>query len=148
MRPDISMMDVAIEYLKHLNYLSILVAAAVNFAIGGLWYSPILFGNKWAALNGLKKEDMSHKGSMAALMITAAIVTLFAAFGLAVFTQPFNWKWGMCIGGFIGVFIVVANNIKHYSFLNKPKQVMVIDGFHDIICYAAMGAIMGAWGLK
>lgn len=132
--------------LEHLNYLSILVAAAVNFMIGGLWYSPILFGNKWAALNNLSKEDMSHKGSMAKLMIAAAVVTLLAAFGLSVFTQPAGWKWGMIIGGFIGVFIVVMNNIKHYAFLNKPVQVMVIDAFHDIICYMAMGLIMGAWG--
>ena len=139
-------MDKISHILEHLNYLSILVAAAVNFAIGGLWYSPVLFGNKWAALNNLSKDDMSHKGGMAKLMIAAAVVTILAAFGLAFFTQGIGWQHGACLGAFIGFFIVVMNNIKHYAFLGKPVQVMVIDGFHDIVCYAAMGAIMGAFG--
>ena len=30
-----------------LNYLAIVAAALANFVVGGLWYSPALFGGPW-----------------------------------------------------------------------------------------------------
>ena len=35
-----------------MNYWAILVAAVSSFLLGGLWYSPVLFGNAWNRENG------------------------------------------------------------------------------------------------
>src|SRR5689334_14204054 len=40
--------------LSHL--LAIAVSAVVMFAIGGLWYSPLLFANAWARESGTPNE--------------------------------------------------------------------------------------------
>ena len=38
-----------------MNYLAVLVAAISSFMLGGLWYSPALFGRAWNAENGGEK---------------------------------------------------------------------------------------------
>ena len=40
------------------NYLAVLVAAIVSMVIGGLWYSPLLFGNVWMKLSGITQKDV------------------------------------------------------------------------------------------
>jgi len=48
------------------NYLAVLVATVVAFAIGALWYGP-LFGKPWMKLMGYTKKDMEKmkkKGMM------------------------------------------------------------------------------------
>jgi hypothetical protein len=41
-----------------INYLAVLVAALVSMVIGGLWYSPLLFGNIWMKLSGITQKDV------------------------------------------------------------------------------------------
>ena len=40
----------------------ILLAAASSFLVGGLWYSPVLFGKVWNAENGGPIEKASGAG--------------------------------------------------------------------------------------
>jgi Protein of unknown function (DUF1761) len=39
--------------MVHVNYWSVLVAAAAVFVLGWLWYSPLLFYKRWMRLRGL-----------------------------------------------------------------------------------------------
>ncbi|MGB4971685.1 MAG: DUF1761 domain-containing protein, partial [Cyclobacteriaceae bacterium] len=50
--------------MEGLNYWAILVSALSTFLIGGLWYSPAVFGKAWMKENGLTEEDLK-KGNMA-----------------------------------------------------------------------------------
>ena len=42
-----------------INYLAVLVAAVVAFVMGGLWYSPLLFGKAWAKLRGIDSAEVA-----------------------------------------------------------------------------------------
>jgi hypothetical protein len=37
------------DFLKDINWLAVLVAGIAYWALGALWYSKILFSNKWLA---------------------------------------------------------------------------------------------------
>lgn len=41
-----------------INYLAVLVAAISTFLIGGLWYSPLLFGKAWMNANGFSEAEL------------------------------------------------------------------------------------------
>src|SRR5207302_11072327 len=45
-----------------INYWAVLVAAAVNMAVGMAWYSTSVYGRQWARLVGKKMEDMRGGG--------------------------------------------------------------------------------------
>jgi hypothetical protein len=40
------------------NIWAVLVSALSTFLIGGLWYSPALFGKAWMRENGFTEESM------------------------------------------------------------------------------------------
>ena len=41
----------------HFHYPAVFTAAIVSFAIGGLWYSPILFSQAWMKACGISEEQ-------------------------------------------------------------------------------------------
>jgi len=45
-----------------MNWIAIIVAAIVNFALGYVWYRPEVLGKRWSALTGKKMEDMGQAG--------------------------------------------------------------------------------------
>ena len=61
--------------LTTLNFWAILVTVVVSFAIGGLWYSPLMFANAWMAEHGYKEEDLGSAAK--AMSITALAGSVF-----------------------------------------------------------------------
>ena len=70
------------EITANVNWLAVIVGAVVAFALGWLWYSPKLFGTKWAAGVGVALDDAS--GPPAPAVITQAIGTLLLAWVVGV----------------------------------------------------------------
>ncbi len=62
-------------------YLAIIVAAVVQFVLGMLWYSPLLFGNQWMKLNGFTKEQIQkeQKKGMGLQMLVSLVSSLIFA---------------------------------------------------------------------
>src|ERR1700753_144510 len=63
------------------NWLALVRAALVKFAIGGLWYSPILFGPRWGAIVCVSPD--AFKSRMIPAMITDLAASLVLAWVLA-----------------------------------------------------------------
>lgn len=45
------------EITENVNWLAVVVGAVLSFLLGWLWYSPKLFGVKWAEGVGVKTTD-------------------------------------------------------------------------------------------
>lgn len=43
--------------MEGINYPAIVAAAVSTFAIGGIWYSQLMFHKAWAATNALSDAD-------------------------------------------------------------------------------------------
>ncbi len=59
------------EIILNVNWVAVIVGAIVSFLLGWLWYSPKLFGVKWAEGAGvsLDKASAMPAGAMAAQAI-------------------------------------------------------------------------------
>lgn len=71
-----------------INFLAVLVATVVMFALGGLWYMwP--FGNVWGKIHGFDKLSKKEQDAMSAKMApyygAQAVVTVVSALALAYF---------------------------------------------------------------
>nr|MBC8451403.1 DUF1761 domain-containing protein [Planctomycetota bacterium] len=72
--------------MENLNVFAVLVAAISSFMLGGLWYSPALFGTVWCREAGVDpKADGRHP---AKVFGTAFAFTLVAAALLGWFLGP------------------------------------------------------------
>ncbi|MFT7560651.1 MAG: hypothetical protein ACI93R_002573 [Flavobacteriales bacterium] len=65
------------ELIENVNWIAVIVGAVVSFAVGGLWYSPKLFGAKWAEGVRLTPEQATK------MSIPAMVVQLLATFLLS-----------------------------------------------------------------
>ena len=65
------------------NVWAVLVSGVLDWVIGALWYSPILFAKPWARLMKMDMESDEHAASPL-LYLGALVVGLVLAAGLAV----------------------------------------------------------------
>ncbi len=72
-----------------IDYTSIIIAALVQFVLGALWYSPLLFGKWWMQImemSQLSKEELQDmQKSMTPFYVVQIILTLLSTFVLAMF---------------------------------------------------------------
>lgn len=139
------------DYLSELsdvNYLAVLFAVLSTLILGFIWYSMAIFGTRWAGLVGLKKKDMENQKGMGltfGLMIAGAAVS---AIMLSVFMQATSTRGfveGATMGFLIGIAFRVTAHIMHNGFARRNHELTVIDGMHDAIQLAIMGAIIGGF---
>ena len=127
-----------------LNLWAILAAAVSAFLVGGLWYSPVLFGRAWQRANGFS-DNPAPAG--AGIFIAAFLISLVMAINLAFFlnapgTTP---AWG-ATAGFLAGFGWAAMGIGIVSvFERRTWRYMLINGGYLTIALTLMGAILGAW---
>jgi len=128
-----------------LNYLAIVIAALSGFALGGLWYSPVLFANAWLKGAGLSNEEV-QKGNKAKIFGSTFVHFLIMAFILAMFVNHNNAdaSWGAGVGFHAGLLTFSAIAI-HSLFELKSWQLILINGSYSLISMIIMGAILGAW---
>lgn len=138
-------------YISILNFWAILVATLSTFVIGGLWYSPMLFGNAWMNAAGVSEQEI-QEGNKAKIFGLAFIFELIMAFNLAMFltgspeaAEQMNAGAGAFYGfltGFGWIFFTLAvNSLYEY----RPWKYIFINGGYWTIAFTLMGLILGAW---
>lgn len=127
------------------NYLAVVVAALSTFLVGGLWYSPALFGKAWMRENGFTEEGMKGR-SMAKIFGLAFFLALISAINLAMFLGPENRPamgalWGFAAGfGWVATFVGT-----HYLFERKSFTLFLINAGYSVVALTLMGVILAAW---
>lgn len=139
-------MDISI-----LNFWAILVATLSTFVIGGLWYSPMLFGNAWMNAAGVSEQEI-QQGNKAKIFGLAFIFELIMAFNLAMFltgspeaAEQMNAGAGAFYGfltGFGWIFFAMAVNSLYEQ---RSWKYIFINGGYWTIAFTLMGLIIGAW---
>ncbi len=128
-----------------INYLSVVVAALSSFAVGMLWYSPILFGKVWMEENGFTDEDI-QSGNMPRIYGAAFILALIIAVNLDLFLGPdATFSWGMGAGALAGIGWVGAAMGTSYLFENKSLKLYLINAGYHAVNFIVMGGVLGAW---
>jgi hypothetical protein len=128
-----------------LNYFAVIVAALSTFLIGGLWYSPAVFGKAWMRENNLTEEGLK-KSSMIKVFGLAFLLALVAAINLAMFLGPesnpaMGALWGFAAGfGWVAMFVGT-----HYLFERKSFTLFLINAGYSVVALTVMGMILAAW---
>ena len=131
--------------MPHVNWLAIVTAALSTFFIGGIWYSPVLFGKAWMKENGFTEESMKNS-NMIKIFGTAFILGLIASINLAMFLGPDTDIQMGAFYGFLAGFGWVATFVgTHYLFERKSMRLFLINAGYSVVSLTVMGVIIGAW---
>src|SRR5215469_650745 len=132
--------------MHHINWLAVLAAAISTFVLGGLWYSPALFGRAWMSVNHFTDADLA-KSNMAKIFGFAFVFAIVMAANLAAFlAEPkTNASWG-ATAGFLAGFGWVTLGIATISlFERRSLKYVLINGGYMTVSFVVMGLILGAW---
>ena len=133
----------ASDALAHVNWLAVLVAALVGFALGGLWYGP-LFGRVWAQETGMTKER-AKTANMPKIYLTVLLLNLITATSLAMFIGAGDLSFGAFAGFMTGASFVATSMAVIYLFEMRSLRLWWINAGFMVVFFTLMGVILGAW---
>lgn len=131
--------------LQDNNFYAIIATAILQFIIGGLWYSPCMFGNTWLKACHLKSEEL--KGD-AGSMIGEFICTLVISCILSLFvhaTHAVTSFEGAMIGFWAWLGFVATTHFTYVLWERKPLKVYFIKIACLLLTFVLTGAILAYW---
>lgn len=137
-------MDMGASF-QSLNWLAVIAAALSTFILGGIWYSPLMFGRAWMEVAGIT-EEMVKKAKPAVLYGGSFVLTLISAINLGMFLGPqSDLTFGITAGAAVGIGWVATSFGVVYLFEQRPRLHWFINASYMVVAFIIMGAILGAW---
>jgi hypothetical protein len=132
--------------MPHINWFAVLAAAVSTFVLGGLWYSPFLFGRAWMRVNNLNEAELA-KSNMAKIFGLSFFFAVIMAANLAAFlAEPKTTAaWGATAGFLAGFGWVTLAIATIALFERRSWKYTLINGGYMTVSFAIMGLIIGAW---
>jgi hypothetical protein len=134
-----------------INYWAVLVAGALGFILGGVWYR--LLAEPWKAAHGFSTQQIrAHHGKGAApwpLVIALAGDLIMAGIlaGVIGHLGAVTVKNGVISACFLWFGFVFTTLTVNNTFGMRSYKLVLIDGGHWLASLILMGAVIGAWGV-
>jgi hypothetical protein len=134
--------------LQGINWLAVIVAGAIYFALGALWYSPFLFANLFMKYRGMTREQMQTSGGNPLDYGLALVTDLIAAVALAVFVKLAGAAAltdGLAVGIVVASGFAATSTLKYTIFSGPHKALWAIYTGYQLVGFAVMGIILALW---
>ena len=131
--------------MPEFNVLAVLAAAVATFILGGLWYSPALFGKAWQRESGVTDEQVrtANKGLIFGL---AFFLSFVAALVFALFLGPRPpMALGLGAGFSAGLCWVAASFGINYLFEHRSFRLWLINAGYHTLQFTIIGLILALW---
>ena len=131
--------------MPEFNIWAVLVAALSGFVLGGLWYSPVLFGKAWQRETGLSDEVLA-KGNMALIFGTTFVLCVVASAVFAMFLGPRpSLELGVGAGFAAGLCWVTSSFGINYLFERRSLKLFLINGGYHTLQFTLIGLVLALW---
>ncbi|MCF8414391.1 MAG: DUF1761 domain-containing protein [Melioribacteraceae bacterium] len=130
----------------YINHFAVIVAAISDFAVGALWYSPLLFYKAWKDENKLTDEILKKINPAKTYGMTF-IFSLIISYNLAFFLGDANTDtmWGLSAGILAGLGWASLAFATVSLFEMKSWKYILINCGYITVAFALKGLIIGAW---
>jgi hypothetical protein len=124
------------ELSTEINWLGVVAGAIIGFLIGWLWYSPILFGRKWAEGSGVEL------GTASSMPIAAMATQLVSTFLLAILIGITAAQNALATA--ILILVTLAGFVMSMGlFVKKSTYAVAVDGGFIVVMGVVMIIIQG-----
>lgn len=129
--------------MPEVNWSAVALCAVSSLVLGGIWYSPILFGKPWQRAAGLSDEQ-AQSGNMAMIFGLAFLLSLIAAYVFALFIGSEMSLGASTAAGFsAGLCWVAASYGICYLFERRSLSLWLINGGYHTVQFTLFGLILG-----
>ena len=129
--------------MPNVNWIAVLACGVSSLALGGIWYSPLLFGKTWQRLAGVSDEQ-AKGGNMAMIFGLTFVLSLIAAYVFGMFLGTSMPLAGAVGAGFAaGLCWVGASLGIDYLFERRPLGLWLVNGGYHTLQFTLFGLILG-----
>ena len=133
---------------EDVNVLAVAVGAVLAFALGALWYSPVLFAKPWMAGHGYTADKVKEmQAGMGPAYAVSFLCWLVMATVLASIAPHFGEGVGAMLhtGLLLWLGFSATVGLTNNRFSDKPISVWVIDAGYQVLSVAIMSVVLGLW---
>ncbi|MBM4176089.1 MAG: DUF1761 domain-containing protein [Ignavibacteria bacterium] len=130
-----------------INFLAIVVVTIFNFALGAIWYSPVLFAKPFMGAIGKSEEELK-KGSNNIMFVCsffAALITTYILAHFVDFALADTFWTGMQTGVWAWLGFVAATHIAGVLFEGRNMKLYLIYIGYQLIAISISGGILAIW---
>ncbi len=129
-----------------INHAAVWVLVLIHQIIGGIWYSPFAFANKWVELTGKSMADFSNASFMPyANSIVAAIILCYSIAWLFKKLEVTNFITGMAYSFLFWFAFLFMELLTFNSFELRPYGLTFIDAGKSLLTFLICGFVLGMW---
>ena len=136
-----------------INWVAVVVATVVHMVLGGLWFSPVLFGNPWIKLMGMtpkRVEECKKKGGkamalMAVFSLVMSSVLVFMLAHVANYLGPLSWMHGLVIGVLLWAGFLNTVKISGLLFHSQKFKLYLIETAYELATVVLMAMVITMW---
>ena len=129
--------------MRAFEWLPSLISALSAFLLGGLWYSPLMFGKVWQREVGLSNEQLAAANRLK-IFGGSFILCLIAAIAFSmVITPEASFFMAFHSGVGIGLFWIATSFGVNYLFEQKSLKLWLINAGYHSLQFTLYGLIFG-----
>lgn len=136
------------SFLNNINWVAVFVAALAYFFLGAIWYSKLLFANRWIALLKIDVNAPDAKKGVAPIMIGSLVCMFLISTGLAVLVDRMDlagWQSGLKLGALTGIGFSAMSISINYLYEKKPISLFLINAGYAIFGQIIAAIILCSW---
>ena len=132
------------------KYPAVILATLVHFFLGGLWYSPLLFGNKflqiinWSPEKAEEIGKQSHTKELAIAFVTSLVLVYILAH-FVQYTKATTAMAGIQTAFWLWLGFIVTTQAATVIFEQRPLGLYLINIGYQFVGCALAGAILAIW---
>ncbi|HEX2090510.1 MAG TPA: DUF1761 domain-containing protein [Actinomycetota bacterium] len=137
------------EVLGDLNWLAVIVATIVYFAIGGIWFANAFLGKAWQRAGGFEIPADQRPGPayfigpfITCLLTTIAVAMLAKASGTDTVGE--GLVLGLVTGVGIAAAVVAVTGLFDPQKANPRTWVAISAGYH-VVSLLVVGVLLAVW---
>jgi hypothetical protein len=133
-----------------INYAAVAASALLYWLLGGLWYSPLLFGGKFIEIMRWSPEQLARieaegAGAQLALAFVGSLLAAYVLAHVVRYTNAETATGGAKTGLWLWLGLVVTTNLNTVFFEFRPVGLFLINIAYHLVAFLAMGALLAAW---
>jgi Protein of unknown function (DUF1761) len=136
-------------FLDGINWLAVLVAGIAYFALGAIWYSPVLFSKKWIRYTGVNVNDPNAKKGVGIMFGGTLVLQILTSLALAILVNRMEltacWMSGLKLGAVTGLLIGSTAISVSYLYEKRPIGLHLINGGYTVIGNIIAAIIICCW---
>lgn len=132
--------------IPDISFVPVLASTVVYIAVGTLWYSPKLFGDRWKNLKNVTSNDMSSMNVAMITMVVSAVIMSLLLNIMVIWAGANTLIEGAGVGFFAyGIVAAVAWTqvvFGNDSELETRRELFFIDYGFPFVSFLIMGGVL------